>query len=126
MSDIFETTPEQFAAFKDECEYWIDRMGLKSWWVDIEHVDLEDESVTARCLWKSQARRASLRLNTKSNENASESAIRRAAFHEVCELMLSPISDGLYEAWGDRRVDTETHIIIHMLENTLWAQGRPS
>lgn len=113
------TTKKQFRIFEKECRKWIDKLGLKGWCVYILHIDLEKESTTAQCRWKTEQRIANLVLNTLVSVPKGEHEIRRAALHECLELLLIGCTEAMRMAVCEDIVDRETHTVIRALENLL-------
>ena len=116
----FPTTPDQFAIFQEEAALWLDRFGLKEWQVFILHENLEDVGILAQCHWKTPSRQAKLILNTKVDVAPSDNKVRVAAFHEVCELLLSQTTEVLEEIRPWTWYNAEIHRIIRTLENAVW------
>ncbi|MEL7638196.1 MAG: hypothetical protein AAGU21_01010 [Solidesulfovibrio sp.] len=118
--ETFETTAEHFAMFEEEVALWIERFGLKSWQLFIEHVDCGDLGTRARVHWSLGQRQAKIKLNKVCNSAASETNVRVAAFHEVCELFFSDLTSELWLTRSDAFVDALTHGLIRTLENVVW------
>ena len=122
-----KTTKVQFELFKKECEFWIDHFGLKGWHVEYIHQNHDDGR--ACCGWKISGRIANITLSTEwedwRKEPITENDIKRSAFHEVCELLLSRLSMMAKNriANHDDVVDEEVHNIIRTLENTIFKRS---
>ena len=120
---MYKTTAQDFAVFKDEALYWLERFGLKSYRVGILHQALDSDRGLARCYWNTDGSRwAHIVLNTKVNWDLTPDLmeIPRAAFHEVCELLLSQVTTVLREERSETTVDDLTHALIITLETAIW------
>lgn len=113
------TTKKQFRLFEREARKWLDKLGLKAWFVDMAHTDLEDGCTVACCSWKSTNRCATLLFNLKMDENPTDAVIRRFALHECLELLLSDCTNVMWRASCNDIVERETHAVIRSLENVL-------
>lgn len=114
-----KTTREQFELFETEALFWLDRFGLTEWETFIVHEDCQDSGTLADCGWRITGRQARIRFNLKIIKSTSWEHIARAAFHEVCELMLSDTTDMLWRGHSEAVVERETHRIIRRLENAV-------
>ena len=119
-------TQKQFKLFKAEALKWINRFGLKDWQVHFLFEKLRGNRAEIR--YECGSGIAVFVLNTEWEEMddswVTDAVIRKAGFHEVCELLLGRLVD-----MADRRHDTteagveeEKHRIIRMLENTVWKE----
>lgn len=118
------TNKKQFRLFEKECRKWLDKLGLKDWCVYILHLDLENESTTAQCRWKTGQRIANLVLNTVVASPKGDHEIRRAALHECLELLLIGCTEAMRQAVCEDLVDREMHKVIRALENLLMGDPR--
>ena len=116
-----ETTPEDFATFKEEAEYWLDKFSLRSWNVVYFHKGNEFKA------WiKSDhiGRIASIGLSVDWKDNdTTHKDVSRSAFHEVCELLLAGITiiaeiDICTSDYND--LCEAKHAIIRRLEHSIW------
>ena len=84
-----QTTAEHFAIFKDECLRNIAAFGLLGWRVDFTHKRLADDR--APCCFYNAGKVATITLSTEWDEpnEPSDYAVRRSAFHAICELLLA-------------------------------------
>jgi hypothetical protein len=79
----------------------------------------------ANITWSQMNRWARIRLNTAWGEEVTENLLRKAAFHEVMELLLSPMNWLACNASsfsGDQReaiAEKENHTVIRTLENVI-------
>lgn len=118
------TTKKQFRLFEKECRKWLDKLGLKDWFVEVHHADLEHGGTIGRCEWHSTNRCATLLFNLKLDENPSDWVIRRFALHECLELLLSGCTGEMWKAAPNDIVERETHKVIRTLENLLLGDPR--
>lgn len=118
-----ETTAAQFDEFKEVARYWIKEFGLINWRVTFEHGEVGTD-IGGECAWNNTGRIATITMATEREENPD---IGRTAFHEVCELLLAPITSALLDEYGRSWTDVETHRIIRTLEHVVyepWAKER--
>jgi hypothetical protein len=116
MENPFEVTETHFATFVDEAEYWIRKYGLFCYEWTYLHRDLED--LLASATYNVQGKAATLALAVKSSTNPTDRKIRRAAYHEVLEVMLGGLNTVGAAAGADHAdLDTETHTVIRIMEN---------
>lgn len=117
-----KTTKAHFRLFQKQCEMWLDTFGLKAWEPYYLHESLSDigEAVEAIAIYEATARNVTFYLNTDWNSEINDQAITRAAFHEVCELLLGKLNDlakGRYVREDD--IDEASHGVIRTLENVM-------
>ena len=82
-----KTTRKHFEIFKKECEYWIDKFGLKDWDIAFEHKS-GDNLASAR--WDIHARWCIIKLATDwEHIKPTDYELKSTAYHEVVELLLA-------------------------------------
>ena len=128
------TTKKHFELFQKECKKWISFFNLLSWEIVIKHVDFVDiygdiqpnDTILSWCEPHYGSRYATIYLSIDwCGVDITTEALKKAAFHEVCELLLyrlremSNMSSISYRA---EEVDAETHAVIRTLENTIFEQ----
>ena len=121
---ITTTTEYHFGIFKEECKKWIDYFGLKYWSVWYTQEELKD--AYAQCATKYIGKVATLTLNTKLDlfiEDDIIYVIKKSAFHEVCELMLSKLATISETYFSEDMVSEEIHIVIRILENSIFEES---
>ncbi len=133
MPKSYKTTKKHFKLFKKEAKYWIERLHLNSWRVDILHhvrTDLIDgERVLAWCNWTWKYRTSEIYLNKEIGRTARMDAevLSMAAFHEVCHLLLARLltnaDTNARPAEEDENIEV-THAIIRRLEKAIWEPYR--
>lgn len=122
-----KVTKEIFAAFKKECLKWIDIFGIKNWDIKIikENFEEDERAIVAALKYDVQNHIAVIMLNTTINVASQDvdvyEEVRKAAFHECCELILAP----LRELANDRfitpnSVDSAVHSVICRFENCIF------
>lgn len=117
-------TAQHFAAFKDEFTTWQERFGLLDWEVFFSN-EIDEDNRASLTLGELENRCIAVNLSRDwdciPTEDFNESAIRLAAFHECCELLL-----GRLERLAQNRGSTEDHLreevhaIIRRLEAAIW------
>jgi len=115
-----KTSKKDFESFQTEAGDWIETFGLKSW--DVIFTHKEDKDSLASCIAESASRFAILNLSTSNfteTEVRSES-VRKAAFHEVCELLMWEITTLLRVFFSEDVVNKKTHEVIVTLENAVF------
>jgi hypothetical protein len=119
-----KTTAKHFALFKKQCQKWLDVFGLKGWESYYIHDDLSKveglNKEEAAVAYIATARNATFFLNTKWETPVTDKAITRAAFHEVCELLLGKLNDLARARFVmEHELDEANHAVIRTLENVL-------
>ncbi|WP_304048942.1 hypothetical protein [Desulfovibrio piger] len=118
---------QAFALFKSECQKWIDLLGLKDWSVNFAFEHLE--SSRAECLVNWTGKSCTIVLGKFPKDDMEIDDVRKSAFHEVCELLLTDMEfTALDEAipHDERKVLTEVarHGVIRRLENSVFKMGK--
>ncbi len=121
-------TGRHFKIFRRECRRWLRFFGLTDWQVYYEHREADTDD-RAWCETKLSARTATIGLNAVWDCEPDDYGIdaneemRKAAFHEVVELLLSPLySEALYRfTTGDALVEAD-HGIVRRLENAVYTR----
>ena len=119
----YKTTAKHFAIFKAQVQKELERFGIKNFSVDIAHEQIDGPETFANITWEQQNRWAKIMLNTEWNEEVTEEQVRLSAFHEVLELLLSPMfylalhSDEFANSQRYSMATREQHGIIRTLEN---------
>lgn len=114
---FYPVNKRQYELFKKECQKWQKFFGLLDW--KIEFV-FEPTDCLADIHWNTEGKNATVRLSTKWNLPPVDNGIRQTAFHEICEVLLAPLSDFGYLGANRHPVNTEVHSIIRRLENTVF------
>lgn len=110
--DEHTTTNDHFVAFKDECERWIDKLGLYGWKFTYFHEDWGNAKATNAVDFA--GRLASINLSTTwRNVEPTYFEVRCSAFHEVCEVMLHSFRRG-------EDTTEEVHDVIRRLERAMF------
>jgi hypothetical protein len=117
-------TQKQFKIFRSEVEKWIDFFGLKDWQALFLFEKLKDNRAEIR--YNCVSGIAVFVLNTEWNELdiswVNDESIKKAGFHEVCELLLGRLVDMADQRYDvtEAGIEEEKHRIIRILENVLW------
>jgi len=115
-------TDEHFAVFRGEAEYWLRYFGLTQWRIRIEWTDETDRLAACESNVTSRAARILLAREWGANDPVTELSLREVAFHEVCELMLSPTTALVVMTFSDAQHQEAAHETIRMLENSVFAR----
>jgi len=116
----YKTTEDQFILFKSSVIYWMGWFGLKDWELTVSHNDRHIEN-RATCEAELGSRMVTITL-TKSKwpHKPDDKEIRMLAFHEVCECLLTPISDFAEARHPVGSLEDIRHSLIRTLENSVW------
>jgi len=117
-------TLKQFELFKNDALKWLEYFGMKDWSFYFEQRKLDGNR--AECSFDCVSCVATISLGTswdeQSKEFVTDDIIKRTAFHEVCELLLSRLNIMVSQRYNlnEGAVEEERHRIIRILENVLW------
>lgn len=122
-----ETTQTDFELFTQTVKKYAEKFGLHDWQIEITH-GWKDEQSRAQAMYHVQGHLAVISLAKDWGEDCEEPTaykIRRSAFHEVCELLLSEYyaaatDDDLRGEALRLRLEREGHRIIRRLENVVF------
>lgn len=113
-----KTTKKDFELFKKEFWKWFNYFGLKNWVVTFNHSGID---AIAFCTPDIENRAALIELSKEVHDlDHTEERIRRAAFHEVCELLLADMRQMAYATFSYEIVNKTNHEIVRTLENTVF------
>ena len=119
----YYTTKGHFDLFCRRSRVWIKYFGLLDWDVDFFFNKNEEEQgeQLAYCMTNLDGRAATLGLCHNWHETQpTRKQINLVAFHEVCELLLSPLNTLSKERFiTESRIDEARHSVIRRLENTI-------
>lgn len=116
---MYKTTKKEFELFKKECRKWIKFFGLFDWEVYYEHVELKEKAY-ATCHTDMLGMVATFSFNKVVGTNIRDD-IRRTAFHEVCELLISKLKIiAKCRFLSEDEITTANHEIIRRLENCVF------
>jgi len=117
----YKTKKKDFDEFVKEAEYWIDYFGLLDWEFHFYHISTNGRAH----YWADiQGRLASIELNTEWTFIPTLKDLQLSAFHEVCEIMIVPLSGMTSNVYDRNFVEGKTHTIIRRLENTIFKEHR--
>jgi len=116
-----KTTNEDFELFKEECWNWIKYFGLIDWEWNFTH---DAEIGNHAEYWVDVPNRActisyTSEYSTEDSIFYTEESIKKAAFHEVCEILLARIAS-LISGIAESDIAEAKHDIIRILENTIY------
>ncbi len=124
-------TSKTFKVFKEEVDYWIKFFGLSNWYIRTVFRSGEDEFFPfeiERDAWSIINHKDHMALiclnkrNLNIKELETEYEIREIAFHEVCEVLLYPLSLLAEDTYSESVIVKNTHIIINHLENSVFKE----
>ena len=118
-----KTSKQDFECFRSEVGKWIEIFGLKDWDVSVLHRLCDEDDYTAWVTFGSFGTQiANIHLNKKCDSVVTRDEIRRAAFHEVCHVLLYKLCYYVENRFGVQKslFEQETHSLITTLENVLW------
>lgn len=123
-SSIVYVTEKQFKNwFISEVKYWIRFFGLLDWEV---RFNLDEDDIDNEAYLKADIEAKDVTFNlckTWNKKDLTEEAIRKAAFHEVEELLQQPLSNlAEKREWNKDEYIKETHSLIKRYENTLFKE----
>lgn len=114
---------KDFEVFQAEALRWIEAFGLKDWEVGFSFDD-QNPDCRATCSCSDLGSRiCCLGLTRTWPSRPTTADLQRCAFHEVLELLLMPMRLKLQDILevSTPLLDKETHRIIRILENVVWA-----
>jgi len=120
-NDRIPTTKRHFELFKKECKKWQKAFGIFYWEFYFDHRDDLGDSESA-VLYAVDGKQATFILSKTITFPVTDALVKRAAFHEVMELLLGPLSH-LSESRFDvtqERLDQERHAVIRVWENFIF------
>ncbi len=123
-SNDFKLTGEHFELFKTEFNYWVDKIGLRSW--EFWFVFKEDDKNRAWFSANVEGRLAEIGLNTVFKDSCRDDAkadICKSAFHEAAEILfcnLAGFANMDAPPSMKSEIITEVHRIIRRLEHLMW------
>ena len=120
---VYSTTKRHYNLFCKEVRKYIDIFGLMGWEVNFLH-KLYLYNAQAVCITDQQGRTCTMAIATEWIAlKPTDFEIRKAAFHEVCELLLSRLNTfAKYRFVRESQIDEESHNLIRILERVLWQQ----
>ena len=118
---VYKTTKRHFNVFCAEVIKFIDIFGLMGWEVNFEH-RLYLNNAQAVCITDQEGRTCTMALATDWIAlKPTDLEVRKAAFHEVCELLLSRLNTfAKYRFVRESQIDEESHNLIRILERVVW------
>lgn len=127
VQEVEEKKPKKlqekhFEIYKAECDKWIKIVGLGNWFITYNQHDFENTENLGEVEYVVEDRIATIYLNSDySDKDPTEEEIRRAAFHEVWELVLGRMNNlSQLRFCNESEINDSRHEIIRILENVLW------
>jgi len=115
-------TEDQYLLFVRKCKEYVKLFGLNTW--DIKYMLVDDESENLAECWSNYTRRAATLVlyqqwpDHYEKMKSLDRMIDRAAFHEVMDLMLSPlVHQARAREWNDDEFRKELHVVIRRFEH---------
>lgn len=120
---MVELKDQDFQIFKDEAQYWIDQFGLLDWRIGFAFEKIDGFYAESRTYW--YGRTATLVLNKWQDEPIETEQIRKSAFHEVCEVLLTEMRNiALNKSIASEEHEDmfigAAHGVIRRLENSVF------
>ena len=113
----------QFEVFKAECDRWIEFFNLNDW--EVYYKKVEDDENRGSIIVDVSARTANIYLMMDWGNHPvriTDEEVKKVAFHEACELLLSPIMYMVGQRYdlSESNVVGELHGIIRTFENRIF------
>lgn len=112
-----KTTETHFALFRKHCQKFIDQFGLRQY--EVTHTHKRDMEAVSNCFVDPES--AIVIMNFASDWGMltplDEKAIKRAAFHEVMELLLWELRQAMRAFFSEEVVNKKIHAVIRTWEN---------
>ncbi len=116
-SKALKTTPEEFEAFKAECEHQVARLGLQDWDIRFEHKRLPKREC-ANFQYDCEAHSGIMILNTTKPDEHEDS--RQTAKHECAHALITPLKELAESRFvTQREIDNAAEAIAMKLEKIL-------
>lgn len=113
-----KTTKKDFELFKQCCQEWQNKLGIKDWSIHYDHADADE--AYARTFWKTSERIATIVFGTVWDDmrKKTDEEINRLALHECLHIVMAPLgSEAMARFTTQDAIDTAEHSIIRQLEN---------
>jgi hypothetical protein len=119
-----QTTAKDYAIFQKECEYWLDKLNLRTYDVTYTHSDADGGvDCCAWCKSDNDSCTAILGLSkTWDGFLPLEYQVRKFALHEVLELLFSSCEDIMVSRFEitKPRIETVKHTLIARVINAFF------
>lgn len=117
---MIKVDKKHFEIFKEECNLWVQRFGLVNWRISYEFHKIN--GALGLCATFCCDRVAAISLSTEFEDTDNlNNDIKKTAFHEVMELMISPLNACAKSRYiTESEIDEARHDIIRRLENVVW------
>lgn len=114
----YKTTNKDFEKFKKHCKKWIEFWNLYEWEIYFTHT--ANANARASCWWDISGMIATIGLGKEWGDKPEPYELSRVAFHEVCEVMLSLLTQLAQDEYSERKASRRSHTIIRRLENIVF------
>lgn len=114
-----KTTNKQFEIFVDECKLWIERFGLKEYRIEFF---CDEYANGARGMTEDYDNLMAMDIYfpKKLDKSTNNNKIKKAAFHEICEVLLMRLRVMGNKYFNFELVDKEVHTVIRKMENNIF------
>jgi hypothetical protein len=117
---------KHFKIFKEECERWVKITGIENWFISYElNKNIDVDGNLAHVMYHLEDRLVTITLNANYDEGRipTDDEIKRAAFHEVWEIVFARLQYLAKERFcNEKEINDSRHEIIRILENVLWTK----
>lgn len=115
---IYKSTKKDLNTFVNAVNTTLSFFGISEYETTVYHRKISDARAT--CQADMENMMCAIEFNTEWNYRPKVKEIQRVAFHEVCELLLYPISSLAARSNSEEETNHETHRIIRRLENVVF------
>lgn len=121
--NFHELSRENYEYFQKMFSIWQSRLGQICWRVDFGFRDLSGDESYALTHYNTNGMVALVELSTKwRDREPTEINLENTAFHEVCELLITPLETlARSRKFDEDAIEHERHTIIRILENFAFA-----
>ena len=117
----YKTTVKQYELFQETVREWMSRFGLMGWRADFSHEKEDDARAAVNINFEDRI--ATFKFSDEWRGEPDDDKIMRSAFHEVCEVLIGKLGFLAKErCTNDDEIGEEMHVIIRILENTVYKE----
>lgn len=114
----YKTTKKDFEIFTNECEKWINKLGLSGWEISYQHEDYGDNR--AICTTNLNSKICNFYLCVSWEYKPSLSELKSCAEHEIIHLLLAPVINPLCSMFSyDSYIEEREHDILHKIQGLM-------
>ena len=114
-----KTNKKQFNLFVEECKKWIKFFSLAEYRIEFFISD-EANGTRGQTEGYGHLMAADIIFPTELHKETDIRKIRKAAFHEVCEVMLLKLRKFGDDYYNFEIINKEVHTVIRRLENSIF------